>query len=92
MATPKIPRIMQKDFEEAIDVDFTEEHESWNVYKLEDGTTLKIKLVIQGVKRLKKWKVDGDPIYMISSTNILRTVKIPKKLKAKPRVSSFKPV
>lgn len=92
MSGKNIPRIMQKDLEEAEDVDFTEEQEAWNVYKLSDGTTLKIRIVLQGIKRLKKWKPDGDPIYLISSTSIVRTVDIPKKLKAKPKVSYFKPV
>lgn len=92
MSDQNIPRIMQRDLEEAEDLDFAEEQEAWNVYKLSDGTTLKIRLVLQGVKRLKKWKPDGDPIYLISSTNIVRTIDIPKKLKAEPKVSSFKPV
>ena len=92
MAAPKMPRIMQKDLEEADDIDFNEQHEGWDVYKLEDGTTLKVKLVLHGVKRLKKWGPDGSPIYLINTTNIVRAVKVPKELKAKPKVSSFKPV
>ena len=92
MSRPRIPRILQKDMEEADDIDFTEKHEGWNVYELEDKTTLKIKLVLKGVKRLKKWNLDGSPIYMINSTNIVRAVNIPKKLRAKPKVSTFQPV
>lgn len=88
----RVPRILQKDLAEADDIDFTEERESWNVYKLEDGTTLKIKLVLQNVKRLKKYNPDGSPIYVIRSTNIMRPVNVPKNLKAKPKVSTFKPV
>ena len=85
-------RITQKDLEGGEDIDFTEEHESWNTYKLESGETLKIKLVLQGVKRLKKLKPDGTPIYLISSTNVVRVIGIPEKLKAKPKVSAFQPV
>ncbi len=92
MTAPKSPRITQKDLQEADDVDFTEEHEYWNSYKLKDGTTLKIKLVLRGVKRLQKWGPDGSPIYLINSTNVVRAVNVPKKLKAKPKVSTFKPV
>lgn len=92
MTTRTAPRIMQKDLEEAEDVDFKEENEGWNVYKLQDGTTLKVKLVLQGVKRLKKCIQDGTPIYLINSTNIVRAVNVPKELKAKPKVSSFKPI
>jgi hypothetical protein len=87
-----LPRIMQKDLMEAEDLDFTEETEQWNSYKLSDGTILRIKLILREVKRLKKWKPDGSPIYMINSQNIVRTVNIPKELKKKPEVRAFKPV
>lgn len=87
-----MPRITQKDLMDAEDLDFTEESEQWNSYKLSDGTTLRIKLILREVKRLKKWKADGSPIYMINSQNIVRTVNIPKELKKKPEVRAFKPV
>lgn len=77
-------KIEPQDLAEAKDIDFQDEQESWNVYELEDGTTLKIKLVLQGVKRLKKWNPDGSPVYVINSRNIVRAVDIPKKLKRKP--------
>jgi len=92
MSVPRIPRIMQRDLQEAEDIDFTEEEEHWNVYKLRDGTTLKVKLVLKGVKRMKKWSPDGMPIYLINSTPILRAVDVPKELKRKPKPSSFEPV
>lgn len=91
MSVPK-PQILQRDLEEAEDIDFTEEREHWNVYNLTDGTTLKIKLVLRGVKRLKKWGPDGNPMYLISSTNVVRAVDVPKELKRKPKPSSFEPV
>lgn len=92
MSVPKQQRITQKDIAEAEDLDFTEEHERWNTYKLKDGTTLKVKLVLRGVKRLQKCDPAGLPIYLINSTNIVRAVDIPKELKAKPKTSTFKPV
>jgi len=92
MSVAKQQRITQKDLAEAEDVDFTEEREHWNTYKLKDGTTLKVKLVLQGVKRLQKWVPDGSPLYIINSDNIVRTIGIPKELKAKPKASTFKPV
>jgi len=85
-------RITQRDLEEGVNVDFTEEKEMWNVYKLSDGTTLKVKLVLKGVLRLQKWNPDGTPIYIIQSQNIVRAVDIPQGLKAQPSVSSFKPI
>ena len=92
MSVPKAQRITQKDLEEGEDVDFTEEQERWNTYKLKTGETLKVKIVLQGVKRLKKFKQDGTPIYLINSSNVVRVLDIPKKFKAKPKTSSFKPV
>lgn len=74
------------------DIDFEEKEEHWNVYKLKDGTTLKIKLILVGIKRLKKHGPDGTPLYMINSQNVVRAVDIPKELIAKQKESSFKPV
>ena len=88
----KPPRMMQRDLMEAEDIDFEEEKENWNTYKLVDGTTLKIKLVLRGVKRLKKFAPDGNPIYVINAQNVLRMVDVPKELKMKPKPSSFEPV
>ena len=92
MSAPKQQRITQKILAEAEDLDFMEEKEQWNIYKLNDGTTLKVKLVLQGVKRLQKCDPTGSPIYLINYTNIVRAVNIPKELKAKQKTSTFKPV
>ncbi len=85
-------RITQKDLIEGIDVDFSEEQESWNIYKLSDGTTMKVKLVLRGVKRLKRYSPDGNPIYIIQTQNVVRTLNIPKEIKAKPKERTVKPV
>jgi len=90
MAMP-VP-ITLEDIAEGEDVDFEEKEEHWNIYKLKDGTTLKIKLILVGIKKLKKHNPDGTPVYMINSQNIVRAVDIPKDLMAKPRESTFKPV
>ena len=74
------------------DVDFAEEEEHWNIYKLKDGTTLKVKLILVGIKRLRKHNPDGTPLYLINSQNVVRAVDIPKDLIAKPKESTFKPV
>jgi len=85
-------RILQRDLEEAEDIDFAVEKEHWNTYKLKDGTTLKVKLVLQGVKRLKRFNPDRTPIYVIQSQNIVRAVDIPEDVKEPLKESSFKPV
>jgi hypothetical protein len=84
--------ITPQDIAEGEDLDFEEKEEHWNVYKLSDGTTLKVKLVLTGVKRLKKYNPDGLPIYVISSQNIVRAVNVPKELRAKQKEPTFKPV
>lgn len=76
--------ITQEDIMNAEDVDFEAIKEEWNEYKLSDGSKLKVKLVLIGVKRLKKYQPDGKPIYIINSTNVVRVVDVPEKLKGKP--------
>jgi hypothetical protein len=79
-------------FEGAKEVDFVEEKEFWNEYKLEDGTTLKVKLILRGVKRLDRFEPDGTPIYVINSMNVVRAVDVPETLKAKPKKPNVSPV
>lgn len=73
---------------DATDLDFEEEKEHWNVYTLSDGTTLKVRLILVGVKRLKRHGADGNPIYVINTKNVVRTVDVPKGLRAKPKPST----
>jgi hypothetical protein len=89
---PEGMRITQKDIAEGTEIDFEEQEERWNTYKLSDGTTLKVKLILNGVKRLNKYRDDGEPIYLINSQNVVRTVKVPQELKLKPKESSMQPV
>ncbi len=82
-----------EDIAQAENVDFEEVEEKWNIYKLKDGTALKVKLILMGIKRLKKHNpADGTPIYLINAQNVVRAVDIPKELLAKPKEPSFKPV
>lgn len=81
-----------EDLVDGVDLDFKELEEHWNIYKLSDGSTLKVKLVLRGVKRLKRYEPDGTPIYIINSINVVRSVEIPEDLKAKPKKSEIPPV
>ena len=85
----RLPPISNIDLEEAIDVDVIKEKEQWNVYELEDGTIMKVKLVLRGVKRLKKWNPDGSPIYFFQSQNIVKLTKVPKTLQKRPKSDSW---
>jgi hypothetical protein len=82
-------RLPRKALEDSVDIDFDEEEEFWNVYRLSDGSTLKVKLVLRGVKRLKRYEPDGTPIYVINSINVVRAVDVPQELKAKPKKSEM---
>lgn len=85
-------KISPKDLEEGEDLDFTEESEHWNTYKLADGTKLKVKLILRGVKRLKIHNPDGTPVYLINAMNVVRAIDVDKKLCAKPKANTFKPI
>jgi len=84
--------ISQEDLTQAEDMDWTQENEFWNSYRLSDGTLLKVKLVLKGVKRLKKYLADGSPIYVVISDNVVRTAEIQGNVKQKPKPPNMQPV
>ena len=63
-------------------VEFETEAESWNTYILHDGTKLKLKAVVTQVVRLDAYKPDGDPVYLINSSNVV-VADVPDQLKQK---------
>ena len=70
------------------EVDFDVLKEDWNSYKLKDGTTLKVKLVLAGVVRIQnKYDPLGNPVYMIKSTNVVRVMDVPEAYKQTPTPS-----
>ena len=85
-------KIRRDALKDAVEIDFSEEKEFWNEYSLEDGTTLKVKLVLRGVKRLSRYEPDGTPVYVINSMNVVRAVNVPPEIKAKPKKSEMNPV
>ncbi len=83
--------ITPEDLEKAEDVEITEEKDYWNTYKLKDGSVIRIKLIVRGIKRLTtRWQPDGNPIYLVNSQNVIRMSKVPKKLKAKPKEPDYR--
>lgn len=49
--------------------DFKPVEEPWSVYKLADGTTIKLKLVVSDVMRVNQ---DGpEPQYIVKSSNVM---------------------
>jgi hypothetical protein len=41
--------------------------EDWSVYKLSDGTTLKVKVTVGKIVRLEERHPDGEPIYVVNT-------------------------
>jgi hypothetical protein len=56
--------------------------EVWNTYVLEDGTTLKVKLVMLNVIRLDEYAPDGTPVYQFNAQQIV-AAQVPDALKKK---------
>jgi len=60
-----------------IEVGYTPYLEDWNIYRLSDGTKLKVKLVVSAIYRIPKhYDLFGYPVYFINSTNAI--VPVPK--------------
>jgi len=52
--------------------------EDWNIYRLPDGSKLKVKVVVSAVYRVKnKYDELGYPIYWVNSTNAVAPVPKP---------------
>ena len=68
---------------EAVQIDVNQSNEKWNEYLLEDGTVLKMKLVLKKVLRVDgEYDQEGNPVYVMQSTNVT-TVNVPNPLKKK---------
>ena len=59
------------------------EEKHWSTYKLGDGATIRVKLVLKSAKRLGKYSPDGTPMYAVATDNIVQVVDVPEELKAK---------
>lgn len=56
---------------EAEIIDINQSSEKWNEYLLDDGTSVRMKLVLQkAYKILGEFDNHGNPIYFFESTNI----------------------
>jgi hypothetical protein len=56
---------------EGEEVGFKPEAEPWCVYQLEDGHTLRLKLVLTQVIRTPQKDADGNPVYVARSSNVI---------------------
>jgi len=65
------------------EIDFKVKQDDWNIYELEDGTTIKLKTVVTKIIRTEKWHAQrNDPIYSVSSNTVVECT-VPENLKRK---------
>jgi hypothetical protein len=64
---------------DAADVPITQTEERWNEYKLEDGTTLRVKFAVGSIIRVSgQYDAEGNPVYMIKG-NVVSVPIVPDK-------------
>ncbi len=61
------------------------EEDRWSTFKLGDGSTIKVKLVVKGAKRLNKYSDDGLPVYTVDTEPVVQVVDVPEELRASAR-------
>lgn len=57
--------------EEGERVSFEPLEEPWAKYRLDDGTVVRMRLIVADVVRLHKKSPTGEPVYVVKSSNIL---------------------
>jgi len=66
---------------QATPIDVNQSGEKWNDYLLEDGTAIRMKLVLKKVLRVDgQFDAEGNPLYVMQSTNVT-SVSAPDQLK-----------
>jgi hypothetical protein len=68
---------------EGTELSFRSSGENWNEYLIDDGTVVRLKLVVTDVLRVDgNYDPLGNPIYLVQSTNVM-SVSAPEDLKRK---------
>ncbi len=58
-----------------MEMDFTSDREEWNVYRLSDGSTVRLKSIVVKILRVMDqgdrpaYTADGEPWFIVRSTN-----------------------
>lgn len=69
---------------DAVEVPVEESSEKWSEYKLEDGTTVRIKQVVLEIFRATgQYDPDGTPMYAVKAQAVVSIVDVPDSLKRK---------
>ena len=73
--------------DEMVPVDILKSREEWSEFELSDGTKIRMRPVVTGVRRYKgQFNEDGDPVYQVKSALVFDTqapANLRKKKKAK---------
>lgn len=59
---------------EAEDMEFRSTREDWNEYQVEDGFTVRVKLVVSSILKTGERDPQGNPVYIVQSTNIVKVL------------------
>ncbi|MBI2956126.1 MAG: hypothetical protein HYY26_02315 [Acidobacteria bacterium] len=59
---------------EAEDMEFQAQREDWSEYQVEDGYTVRIKLVVSSILKTAERDPQGNPVYIVQSTNIVKVL------------------
>ncbi len=58
---------------DADELGFRPLNEPWTEYLLDDGTVVRLKLVVTAAYRLEdQYDTEGNPVYVLTSTNVLK--------------------
>jgi hypothetical protein len=68
---------------DAVELSFQTSGENWNEYLLDDGSVVRVKLVMTSIARVEGvYDQNGSPIYVAQSTNVM-SVSAPEDLRRK---------
>ena len=59
---------------EAEDMEFQTGREDWSEYQVEDGFSVRIKLVVSSILKTQERDPQGNPVYIVQSTNIIKVL------------------
>jgi hypothetical protein len=61
----------KNEFVEGEELAFEPLKESWNEYRCEDGSYVRMKLVVSKIVKLDVVNEQGEPVYQVASANVL---------------------
>jgi hypothetical protein len=74
----KIKTMVNGQMVDASDVPITQSNEVWSEYKLEDGTTLRVKFAVGSFMRLTgQYDPEDNPVYIVKGTVLTLPIVVP---------------